>query len=207
MDSLAKFSIGYKQVRQYYMKNIESILKEYKISIEGFKGLSHKMRPLNLKKGDIFIEAGKKNDKIGILLNGLLIATYISEKGKEEVSRFYSPEKNFIISNHESFHYDKVSGETISAFSESQIFYMTKNDLYSIYRDFPEFEKIARELAEESYINALNRIHDLQSLSGKERVEKFIKENRNLLNIVNKQHIASYLGINRNDFSKYLSKL
>lgn len=189
------------------MKSIEDILKEYNISLDNFKGLSTRLRPLTLKKGDIFIEAGKKNEKIGILINGLLIASYISEKGKEEVSRFYYPAKNFIVSNHESFYYNKLSSETISAFADSQLFYITKKDLQEIYKDFPEFEKVARVLAEESYINAINRIHELQSLSGKERVEKFMKENKELLNIVNKQHIASYLGINRNDFSKYLSKI
>ena len=76
---------------------------------------------------------------------------------------------------------------------------------HKIYDKYPKFEKLARELAEESYIKAINRNRELQSLKGKERVSKFLKENNGLLKRVNKQQIASYLGINRNDFSKYLS--
>lgn len=189
------------------MKDIENILTQYGISLETFKRMTKHLKPLILKKGEVFIQSGKRNSKIGILLNGLLTATYISEKGKEEVSRFYYTSKNFIISNHESFFYDKYSTETIKANEESQIYVIEKNELLNIYKTNSDFEKIGRVLAEESYISAINRIHELQSLTGKERVEKFVIHNKELLNKVNKQDIASYLGINRNDYSKYLSEV
>lgn len=187
------------------MDIFQNILKSYNLSVEDLNKIKPMFKPENLKRGDIFIRRGKGNQKIGILINGLMIATYLSEKGKEVVSMFYYPPKNIIVSNHEGFFYNTDSTETIKALQETQLFSIEKKDLLYLYEKYPQIGQGAREMAEAGYINALNRIHELQSLSGKERVKKLLKENKELLNLVSRQRIASYLGLNRNDFSKYLS--
>lgn len=183
------------------------LLKEYDIDATEFVEYSSLMESKEIKKGDVFIHENKRCDSIGILIKGLMVAKYTSDKGEEVVSRFFYPPNNIIVSNHESYYYDHHSTETIYALDNSYLFQISRERLNQLYIKFPKLERMSRKLAEESYINALKRIHDLQSLNGRERVRKFLKTNKELINLVTRQHIASYLGINRNDYSKYLSRM
>ena len=166
------------------------------------------LQPLTLKKGELFIEYGKRNNKIGIMQNGLMISTYISPKGKEEVSRIYSLiNGNNIVSNHESFHYDKHSTENIIAIEETCLFVLTKEKLEKIIIQYPEVESIIKEVSEKSYINAIERIKEFQSYKAKERIEIHYNKYKELFSRVGKQQLSSFLGVNRNDFTKFLREI
>jgi hypothetical protein len=64
-----------------------------------------------------------------------------------------------------------------------------------------------RILAEESYIQALERIHSFQSLNAEQRIRKFFDEYPDLGKKLQRQHIASYLGIHRNILTRFLYKI
>ena len=70
-----------------------------------------------------------------------------------------------------------------------------------------ELQGLVRRMAEESYINALKRVHMLQSLTASQRVKRFVKEHGDLVSRVQRQHIASYLGVHRNIFTRILNKI
>lgn len=184
-----------------------NLLKKYDLNYSDFVDFASYVEGRRVRKGDVFIRENERCNYLGILISGLMVAKYTSEKGDDIVSRFFYPHSNIIISNHESFYYDRNSTETIIALEESYIFSISKVNLKLLYEKFPQLECFGRKLAEESYIKAVERIHDLQSLKGKDRVRKFVETNKELLSKVNRQEIASYLGINRNDFSKYLSQI
>jgi len=181
---------------------------EYNLSPEDIKKMAPYLKPLVLNKGDIFIESGKKNQKIGILQSGLMISSYISDKGKEEVSRIYSKINGYtIISNHESFYYNVSSTENIKAIEETHLMVLSKNDLEEGLRIHPELDKLVQDISETSYINAIERIKEFQSYSAKERIRKHYTKHPKLFSKISKQHYASFLGINRNDFTKFLNEI
>lgn len=62
------------------------VISRYKITLDVIHELHLKSKPVILKKGESFIGYGEKTKKIGILLNGLLYATYISDSGTEWIS-------------------------------------------------------------------------------------------------------------------------
>lgn len=62
-------------------------------------------------------------------------------------------------------------------------------------------------MAELSYVQTLKRVYSFQSQTAVQRVKKFISEHSELLPKVQRQHIASYLGIHRNIFTRVLNKL
>jgi len=161
-----------------------------------------------LNKNEVFIEENKQNNKIGLLFNGTMLATYISEKGNIEVSKIYSfINGNTIVSNHESYFFNKYSTETIIAIEQSNLIVIKKDDLNNLLIKFPSLQKIVLELAEKSYIKAMKRIRELQSLTAKERIFNYYSKYPELFNIVNKKDLASYLNINRNDFTKFLKEI
>ena len=180
----------------------------FKISESDLKKISTYLESQTFNKGDVFIEAGKRNDKIGILIDGILISTYISEKGKEEVSRIYSKENGFtIVSNHESFYHGSESTEKIFAVEKSILMVLTKDHINVILEEYPEYQTYAKEFSEQSYIHAIDRIKQFQSFSAKERIENYYNTNNALFNRISIKHLSSFLGTNRNAFTKFLKDI
>jgi CRP-like cAMP-binding protein len=183
------------------------VISRYNITLELISKLDLRHEPVFLKKGEAFIDYGEQIKKIGILISGLLYATYISESGTEWISRFFFPPNNFIVSYHRGFYTGKDSTESIKAYEDSELLYFDKDEFKNLLDSDPRFERTVRVLAEESYIQAMDRIHSFQSLNAEERIRKFFHESPELGAKLQRQHIASYLGIHRNILTRFLYKI
>ncbi|KOH46748.1 Crp/Fnr family transcriptional regulator [Sunxiuqinia dokdonensis] len=166
-----------------------------------------KQAPISVKKGETFLAYGEPNQKLGILLDGLMYATYVSENGQEWISRFFYTPDNAIVSSHDSFLSGDNSVEAIRAYEDSLLIFITKTEFDQMLASSSELQALVRRMAEESYVNAMKRVHMLQSLTASQRVKRFVKEHGDLVSRVQRQHIASYLGIHRNIFTRILNKI
>ena len=185
----------------------KKVISRYHITLELLKQVELKNSPLILKKGESFISYQEKTQKIGILINGLLYSTYLSENGSEWISRFFFPPNNFIISNHRSFYQGEKSSEAIRAYEDSELITIEKEEFKHLLDHNRKFERTVRILAEESYTQAMERIHSFQSLNAEQRIRKFFEEHQELGKKLQRQHIASYLGIHRNILTRFLYKI
>lgn len=185
----------------------KKIISRYQHTLNLIQTLELKNTTSELKKGDYFINYGEKTKKIGILVDGFLYASYLSDGGTEWISRFFFPPNNFIVSNHRSFYLGKNSTESIRAYEDSKLIYIEKEEFKSLLDNNPKFERTVRILAEESYIQAMERIHSFQSLNAEQRIRKFLVEYPELAQKLQRQQIASYLGIHRNILTRILYKL
>ncbi len=183
------------------------VISRYNLTLEVIHKLNLKNKPVFLHKGESFIDYGEKTKRIGILLNGLLYASYISDSGTEWISRFFFPPNNFIVSNHEGFYFGRNSTESIKAYEDSELIYIEKDEFKYLLDNNPRFERTVRILAEESYIQSMARVHSFQSLNAEQRIRKFFTENPELGKRLQRQHIASYLGIHRNILTRFLYKI
>lgn len=192
---------------QNTLKPIKELLGKNGIATDNIEKIISALKPMKLKKGDVFSQPGKRADKLGILVNGLLIAQYEKVTSATEiVSRFYYSPRNIIVASFESFYSGNKSNETIEALEDSYLTTISRDDLYNLYNEIPEMNKIGRQLAEESYILALQRIHQLQAMNVEERLEDFYRCHPELANRVKVQHLCSYIGTNRNALSKFAEK-
>ena len=185
----------------------KKIISRYKLTLELLNQIELKNKPVILKKGEPFLRYGEKTQKIGILIRGLLYSTYMAESGTEWVSRFFFPPNNFIVSNHRSFYLGKNSSESIRAYEDAELICIEKEEFKYLLDHYPRFERTVRILAEESYIQAMERIHSFQSLNAEQRIRKFFEEYPDLGKKLQRQHIASYLGIHRNILTRFLYKI
>lgn len=185
----------------------KKVISRYNLTLELLKKFELKNRPVILKKGESFLRYGERTQKIGILISGLLYSSYIAESGTEWISRFFFPPNNFIISNHRSFYQGKYSSESIRSYEDSELVYIEKDEFKYLLDHNPPFERTVRILAEESYVQALERIHSFQSLQAEQRIRKFFEEYPELGKKLQRQHIASYLGIHRNILTRFLYKI
>lgn len=185
----------------------QKIISRYEHTLELINTFNLNNTPVILPKGELFINYGEKNKKIGILVDGLLYATYLSDSGTEWVSRFFFPPNNFIVSNHRGFVLGKDSTEAIHAYEDSKLIIIEKDEFKTLLDNNHKFERTVRILAEESYIQAMDRIHSFQSLNAEQRIRKFFGDYPELAQKLQRQHIASYLGIHRNILTRILYKL
>lgn len=185
----------------------QKIISRYEHTLELIDIFNLNSTPVVIPKGELFINYGEKNRKIGILIDGLLYATYLSDSGTEWVSRFFFPPNNFIVSNHRGFVLGKDSTEAIRAYEDSKLIYIEKDEFKTLLDNNHKFERTVRILAEESYIQAMDRIHSFQSLNAEQRIRKFFGDYPELAQKLQRQHIASYLGIHRNILTRILYKL
>lgn len=185
----------------------KKIISRYRLTLELINQFDLKNKPVILTKGESFIDYGEKTKKIGILIEGLLYSTYIADSGTEWISRFFFPPNNFIVSNHQEFYTGKDSTESIRAYEDSNLIYIEKEEFKYLLDNNPKFERTVRILAEESYIQAMERVHSFQSLNAEQRIRKFFDEYSDLGKKLQRQHIASYLGIHRNILTRFLYKI
>ena len=66
----------------------------------------------------------------------------------------------------------------------------------------PQYEKYIRLVLEQVYIDLVERFEDLLFYTAKERYEKLIEKTPNLLQRVNLEHIASFIGITQETLSR-----
>ncbi len=158
---------------------------------------------ITVEKDEVFCKKGQINTKLGVLLSGLLSASYETPKKSDEISRFFFLPENFIVADFESFTKLTPATETIVALEKSELLVSNYADMRRLYKAVPKMNYIGREVAEMSYIRAMHRIYDLQVLNAEGRVKKFFKDHPSFYNRVGKQEIASYLRMNRNLITKY----
>ena len=157
--------------------------------------------PLKISKGEIFCKKGKVCDVIGILLSGILFAEY-SNGDKKIISRFFFLPDNLIVTSFDSFNDRTVSMESIIAHENSYLFCIRYNDLMKLYEEIPALNKLGRILAEISYVKALQRAHDLQTLTSKQRLLKFKKKYEDFYYKLGRSQVSSYLGMDDSNLRK-----
>lgn len=176
-------------------------LKSFNLEKGDFERIIGKFYPIYLNKGDLFCKAGERCKRVGVLLHG---AMYSSTNGvsDERVTMFYSFPNNFIVGNFYSIYDEIPSTVTIRAYEASILMCIGLLDLEQLLVDVPALNSVARRLAEMNYLHSEQRLHSIMELSPKQRTEKFLDENNQMTKIAPKFHIASYLDINRNLYSK-----
>lgn len=196
-----------KSTINYDDKTIENILLLYGFDNTSVTSVISSFEIIKVKKGSNFLKEGKKSDRIGILIDGLLFAYTINEKGEKNVSRFFYNPENPIVVNFKSLILNEPSDEIIECLEDSYLIVIKKGRLDELYTKLPAMNKIGRVIAEDSYIKALNKIKILQSNNSRERIITLQNQAPELFKKVQKNYIASYLGMHRNTFNKAFASI
>lgn len=162
-------------------------------------------RPMEVKKNEVLLEMGKRCTQVFFIVEGCLqLFTYDAEMN--ETTRDVMIEDNW-CSELTSFTTGKPAIETIRALEPSKLLVIEKPDFERLVKTVPPFEMFYRQVLEASYLNSVYRLNTFVSLSAVERM-KWLYENRpQLLTRVSSKVLASYLGINKDVYSRLKSKM
>ena len=177
----------------FYLESIHPMsdgLKQY---------LEVNLKVKELPKKGYLLKAGHISRNICFIAEGLLRCFYI--KDQHEVSSWFMKEGDVIVSV-ESFFTQKESYESIQALEDTLLYYISYDELQFVYRQFPEFNFIARILLERYYTLSEQRLYSLRMQRSQERYDYLMEHNPDLILRVPAKYLASYLGITEVTMSK-----
>lgn len=177
------------------------------IQMKPLIGYFNKINPLSKQaEGAILsisklIEVKKNNDlqpightckTIYFLKRGVARIYYFKEH--IDITESFSFE-NSIVVRYESLFTGKPSKKAIQVLEDSEVIAINANELFKLYDQFPDIERLFRKIFENALVDTVNRVESIQFHSAEERYNALIKEAPDVLKRVPLKFIASYLGI------------
>ena len=106
-----------------------------------------------------------------------------------------------------SFGSGQPATENIRAVEPCELLAIDKKGFQQMMETVPQFDKVYKQILETSYANSVYRLNTFVALSALERIKWLMEFRPKLMTRVSSKLIASYLGINKDVFSRLKAKL
>ena len=157
------------------------------------------------KAKTILLNSGEISKSTYFVNSGILRSFNINDNIIEHVLHFAC--EGFWIGDMYSYISQKPGNLFIEVLEDAEIVEITKENQQKLYEEIPKLERFFRILAENSLVSHQERLMDNLSLTAEERYEKFCKKYPTLIQKVAQKHIASYIGVTPEFFSKMKARL
>lgn len=154
---------------------------------------------IKIEKNQTLLRVNERCNQLYFINKGLLRGYYLGD-GKE-ITHWFAQEDEFATSFY-AFIAEKPSFETIQALEDSELVMISYQNLQSLYKKFPETERVGRIITETYYVKLEERLLSLQFKTAKERYAGLMQNKPSLLQRAPLGHIASYLGITQETLSR-----
>ncbi|MDO8316797.1 MAG: Crp/Fnr family transcriptional regulator [Flavobacterium sp.] len=181
--------LDYFRKRGYILNDFEKSLVQ-----EKFHSRLYRKRQYVLQEGDVCTQ-------FNFVVRGCLRTYNVDKKGNLHILQF-GTENNW-INDLGSFHGMKPSNLNIDALEDTVVLQISLEDLISLYKQSPVFDRIFRVLIENGYIHLQERLLQNISSTAEERYEAFLERYPHLINRISQVQIAAFLGVT----PEFLSRL
>lgn len=178
-------------------KNIFEEVKFDGLILEEFKNNSIIRK---FKKNKIILDIGQVENYLSIIMKGAAGMFAYSPNGRE-ICLDINIENEFLVA-FTSFTKRKPSEVFIKAFEDTKIISVSFDNLYKLYDSSIEGQRVGREAAEAVVFYLSQRLYNYIALTAEERFILMLKENPDILLRIPQKHIASYLGMTPEVFSR-----
>jgi len=97
--------------------------------------------------------------------------------------------------------------ENIRCVESCELFAINRQSFQAMMETVPQFDKVYKQILEASYANSVYRINTLVSLTALDRIKWLMEYRPMLMTRLSSKLIASYLGINKDVYSRLKAKL
>ena len=184
---------------------LDNISKIITLTPEEQALLFSKIEIKNYKAKTILLSSGEICKHSYFVNSGLLRSFNINDNIVEHVLGFAC--QGWWIGDMYSLLSQKPGNLFIEVLEDAEVVLLTKENQELLYKEIPKLERFFRILTENSLVANQERLMDNLSLSAEERFEKFCKKYPTLIQKVSQKHIASYIGVTPEFFSKMKSRL
>lgn len=151
----------------------------------------------------ILHESGKVCNHFYIITSGIARVFYYKED-KDITCHFAAEEET--ITAIDSFIQRKKSKYYIETLEDLEAMVVSHNNLENLFKKHPKYEHFGRLFLQQAYIDLVERIDDLQLHTAHERYETLLEKKPYLFKRVASKHIASFLGMTPETFSRVRGK-
>lgn len=187
---------------QFILKNIAKHVSL--TSVEEALFLS-KTETQKYKAKTILLSASEIAQHTYFINSGILRSFNINDNIIEHVLHFAC--EGWWMGDMYSYISEKPGNLFIEVLEDAEVVVISKENHQLLYQSIPKLERFFRILAENSLVAHQERLMDNLSLTAEERFEKFCKKYPSLIHKVAQKHVASYIGVTPEFFSKMKSKL
>lgn len=160
---------------------------------------------IKAKRNEQILQQGDTCKYVYFIAKGCL-QVYIYDKDLNETTRDIVIEDNW-CSELVSFGSGNPATENIRAVEPCELFAIDKQNFQLMMETVPQFDKVYKQILEASYANSVYRINTFVSLTALERIKWLLEYRPMLMTRLSSKLIASYLGINKDVFSRLKAKL
>ncbi len=168
------------------------------LSPDSQKAITNLCTTILVEKNEILQPIGHTCKTIYFLKSGIARIYYY--KDGTDITESFSFEGH-IIARVESLLTGKPSQKAIQILENSEIIAINATQLFKLYDNNPQIERLFRLIFESAYVDTINRIESIQFHSAEERYLTLIKET-DIVQKIPLKHIASYLGITQVSLSR-----
>lgn len=186
-------------------KLLQNISKHVSLTPEEEILLLSKIETKQFKAKTILLNSGEIANSTYFVNSGILRSFNINDNIIEHVLHFAC--EGWWIGDMYSYISEKPSNLFIEVLEDAEVVVISKENHQELYNEIPKLERFFRILAENSLVAHQERLMDNLSLSAEERFEKMCKKYPNLIQKVAQKHLASYIGVTPEFFSKMKARL
>lgn len=158
-----------------------------------------------LKKKELFLQAGKVQKTIGFITNGLVRSFFIDNNGNEITVGFYA--EGDYATHYPAFLTRQPSRYSIQCLEPTTFVCFSYEDQQWTFQQSSHYERYGRLVAEEILKRQQGRIESFIFQTAEERYLDFIKNRPGLFNRISLSHLCSFLGIERQTLTRIRQKL
>ncbi len=154
------------------------------------------------QKKEILLSPGREVDTIFFIKDGL-IRSYRIIDGNDITHHFHK--ENWFATDYQGFLTNSPCKLYFEAVTDCSVYVIKKDVLLSLYEMHHEIERLGRIIAEQAYLQMVERLKSIQTSDLKERYDLLIKKHPHIYKLVPQKHIATYLGVTPQSLSRIKS--
>jgi CRP/FNR family transcriptional regulator, anaerobic regulatory protein len=181
-----------------FLKSMQVVCPE--ITFEELKEFIDGLVVREYKAKETIFDKTKPQSEILFIISGLVRSYYINENGSE-ISAYFVKEFDY-VADYPAFLKDAKSNYTFQALENTTVVVLPKSLILKAYQSSPKFEKFGRLIAEEAVQFLQGRVDSFIFKSATERYLEFIEKEPDFLARLSLEHIATYLGIERQSLTR-----
>ena len=184
---------------------LENIAKHVALTPQEQELFLSKTETKPFKAKTILLSAGEVATCTYFVNSGILRSFNINDNIIEHILHFAC--EGWWIGDMYSYISGKPGNLFLEVLEDAEVVIITKENHQELYQEIPKLERFFRILAENSLVSHQERLMDNLSLTAEERFEKFCSKYPTLIQKVPQKHIASYIGVTPEFFSKMKARL
>ncbi len=185
-------------LRQHIISRLGSEINNLDTVIQCFKSL-------NIGRNEYLVRDGEVCRNVYFIAKGCL-QVFVYDHAMNETTRDIVTEGGW-CSELISFGTGKPATENIRTVEPCELLAIDRQGFQKMMETVPQFDKVYKQILETSYANSVYRINTFVALSALDRIKWVMEYRPNLMNRVSSKLIASYLGINKDVFSRQNARL